>query len=60
MSSPQQLRDMLESVARHKISVDTQHFHGLNEVSTLLERVESGKLAGKAVVIVDGSQVNVV
>ncbi|KAL6233241.1 hypothetical protein BDW75DRAFT_252122 [Aspergillus navahoensis] len=60
MSSPQQLRDMLEFVARHNISVDTQQFHGLSEVSTLLERVESGKLAGKAVVIIDGSQVNVV
>jgi D-arabinose 1-dehydrogenase-like Zn-dependent alcohol dehydrogenase len=50
---------MLEFVARHNISVDTQQFHGLNEVPKLLEMVESEKLAGKAVVIIDGSQVNV-
>lgn len=44
---------MLETVAEHSISVKTNPFFGLREVPKLIELAHSGKMQGKAVVIVD-------
>lgn len=44
---------MLETVAEHKISVKTNPFFGLREIPKLIELAHSGKMQGKAVVIVD-------
>ena len=43
---------MLEMVARHDIKVKTTTFFGLHEVPKLLDKVHTGKLAGKGICIV--------
>ena len=43
---------MLETVAKHNISVKTNPFFGLREIPRLIELAHSGKMQGKAVVIV--------
>ena len=44
---------MLKTVAEHKISVKTNLFFGLREIPNLMELAQSGKMQGKAVVIID-------
>ena len=44
---------MLQVVAEHGISVKTNPFFGLEEIPRLIELVESKKMAGKGVIIVD-------
>jgi len=43
---------MLEMVAKHEIKVKTNPFFGLDEIPKLLDKVHTGKMAGKAVCIV--------
>lgn len=45
---------MLKDVGNHGIKVETNIFHGLNEVPKMVELSHSGKMKGKAVCIVDG------
>lgn len=52
-----QSQDMLNLVGEAGIKVETAKFNGLDEVPKMLELAHSGKLAGKAVCIVDQSQV---
>ena len=40
-------------VADHNISVKTNPFFGLHEIPNLIELAESGKMAGKGVIVVD-------
>lgn len=49
---------MLETVAEHNISVKTNPFFGLREIPRLAELAHSGKMQGKAVVIVDQEEMN--
>lgn len=49
---------MLKVVAEHKISVKTNTFFGLREIPKLIELAHSGKMQGKAVVIVDEEEMN--
>lgn len=49
---------MLEIVAEHNISVKTNPFFGLREIPKLIELAHSGKMQGKAVVIVDEEEMN--
>ena len=49
---------MLETVAEHNISVKTNPFFGLREIPRLVELAHSGKMQGKAVVIVDQEEMN--
>lgn len=44
---------MVNLVAERKISVTTNPFFGLDQIPKLVEYVETGKMSGKAVVIVD-------
>lgn len=44
---------MLEFAAKHRISVKTNLYHGLKEIPRLVEDAHTGKMQGKAVVIVD-------
>lgn len=46
-------QEMLNEVARHKIKVETNLFHGLGEVPKMVELSHSGKMKGKAVCVVD-------
>ncbi|KAI1819178.1 GroES-like protein [Xylaria intraflava] len=57
MCSPEESKDMLKCVADHGIEVRTNAFQGLDEIETLLSTVKSGKLQGKAVIVVDPEQI---
>lgn len=48
---------MLDVVAEHRISVKTNPFNGLNEITELTELVHGGKMAGKGIIIVDPEQI---
>ena len=54
--SQQEAKDMLKLVAEHDISVKTNAFNGLKEIAKLIELAHSGKMSGKAIVIVDQEQ----
>lgn len=51
--SPNQAREMLELVAEQNITVKTNPFFGLKEIPKMVELARSGKMAGKAVNIID-------
>lgn len=57
MCSPKQARKMLETVAEHRITVNTNAFNGLDEIEKLLELAESGKMKGKGIIIMDAEQI---
>ena len=48
---------MLKTVAEHKISVKTNPFYGLGEIPQMIELAHSGKMQGKAVVIIDEEEI---
>ena len=48
---------MLKVVDKHKISVHTNPFQGLEEMKQLVELAEGGKMKGKGVVIMDSEQI---
>ena len=53
MCSQPEAERMLKTVAEHKISVKTNPFFGLRDIPQLIELAHSGKMQGKAVVIID-------
>lgn len=53
ISSASAAKDMLDLVAEHKIKIETNVFHGLNDVPKMVELAHSGKMQGKPVVVVD-------
>ncbi|KAI1432135.1 GroES-like protein [Xylaria sp. CBS 124048] len=57
MASPEESRDMMKCVAEHGVKVRTNIFQGLDSIEELLHTVESGKLQGKAVIVVDPEQI---
>jgi propanol-preferring alcohol dehydrogenase len=48
---------MLDVVAEHGISVQTNAFNGLHEMESLVHLVESGTMKGKGVIIMDEEQI---
>lgn len=56
--APSESRSMLEMVAEHGISVKTNSFKGIKAIPELIDFVHTGKMAGKAIIIVDEEQVN--
>ncbi|KAI0120688.1 chaperonin 10-like protein [Xylariales sp. AK1849] len=56
LCSPEESKSMLRAVAEHGITVKTNQFQGLEQTKELIELVRSGKLSGKAVVVVDPEQ----
>lgn len=56
VSSPRESDDMMKCIVDHGVKVSTKPFYGLDAIDTLLETVESGKLRGKAVIVVDAEQ----
>lgn len=56
IASPGEARDMLKLVAEHGISVETNAFQGLEKVHQAVELAHSGKMRGKAIVVVDDTQ----
>ena len=57
ISSPDEARDMLDVVAKNEIKVKVNLFKGLKEVQKLVDYARSGKMQGKAVVVIDEEQV---
>lgn len=52
-SSPDQLREMIDVVGRHGISVHSTVLHGLEKIGELVQLATSGALKGKGMIIVD-------
>jgi propanol-preferring alcohol dehydrogenase len=50
-------QDMLELVALHGITVQTNSFRGLGEIEKLVELAHGGKMKGKGIVIMDHEQI---
>ncbi|KAL0936094.1 alcohol dehydrogenase GroES-like domain-containing protein [Colletotrichum truncatum] len=48
---------MVEHIEKHGIKLENNIFHGLDKIHEALELVHSGKISGKAVIIVDEEQV---
>lgn len=57
ISSPHEAQAMLDTVAKHGVSVTTNPFHGLDKIPELIELAESGKMMGKGIIIVDEEQI---
>ncbi|RFU27775.1 hypothetical protein B7463_g8554, partial [Scytalidium lignicola] len=55
-SSRKQMQDMVEFVAKHRILVKTNVYHGLNNIPMLVADFHGGKMKGKGVVVVDATQ----
>ena len=53
IAGAQQSQEMLNFCTENKIAVETNVFHGLEEVPKMVELSHSGKMKGKAVVVVD-------
>jgi D-arabinose 1-dehydrogenase-like Zn-dependent alcohol dehydrogenase len=49
---------MIKAVVKHSVASKIQVFHGLDSIHELLDVVQSGKLEGKAVIIVDQEQLD--
>ena len=55
--SPEESKSMLKTIAEHGITVTTVPFEGLDKITDLTELVHSGKIKGKAIIIVDPEQI---
>ncbi|KAI2642114.1 GroES-like protein [Xylaria nigripes] len=55
--SPQECEDMFKCIMDHGVKVRTHVFQGLEQMGALHRTVESGKLQGKAVIVVDPEQI---
>ena len=58
VSTPDEARDMLDLVAQHGITVQTNAFNGLGEIEKLVELAHSGKMKGKGIIIIDQEQID--
>lgn len=57
LCSPEESRSMLETAAKHGVTVKTNPFYGLDKIKELTEMVHGGKIQGKAIIIVDDEQI---
>ena len=55
--NPDDSKDMLDCIAKNGITVTTNPFYGLEKIEDLQEMVHSGKIKGKAVIVVDEEQI---
>ncbi|KAF2676683.1 GroES-like protein [Lentithecium fluviatile CBS 122367] len=55
--SPSEARDMLDVVAEHGVSVNSNAFKGLGKMEELVELAESGKMKGKGIIVMDEEQI---
>ena len=55
--SPSESVSMLETIAKHGVTVTTVPFEGLDKIGELVELVHGGKIKGKAAIIVDPEQI---
>ena len=52
ISTPEEMQDMVDFVAEHKIDVEVNVFKGLDAIDALVDFVPTGKMLGKAVITV--------
>ncbi|ROV88896.1 hypothetical protein VSDG_08909 [Cytospora chrysosperma] len=57
LSSPEESNAMVSFIAEHGVKVETNVFEGLDKIDDLLTMVRSGKIRGKAVIIIDQDQI---
>ena len=57
IASPDDAVEMLDMVAKHKISVTTNPFNSIQELPKLIDFYESGKMMGKGIIIMDPDQI---
>lgn len=57
ISSRSEAQRMLDLVAEHNITVKTNPFFGLKEIPRLVELAQSGKMAGKGVVVIKEKEI---
>lgn len=57
IAGAEQSQEMLNFCAEKKIKVETNVFHGLEEVPKMVELSHSGRMKGKAVVVVDEEEI---
>ncbi|VUC25639.1 unnamed protein product [Clonostachys rosea] len=57
IASPGESKEMLDFIAKHGITVKACPFNGLDSIEELLHHVHSGKLQGKAMIVVDPDQI---
>ncbi|KAI1364938.1 GroES-like protein [Xylaria arbuscula] len=57
LASPKESEEMVQCIAEHGVKVRTNPFQGLESIEELLSVVKSGKLRGKAVIVVDPEQI---
>ena len=55
--NPDESKSMLECIAKNGITVRTVPFEGLDKIEDLTKLVHSGKIQGKAVIVVDPEQI---
>ena len=55
--NPDESKSMLDCIAKNGITVKTVPFAGLDKIEDLTKLVHSGKIQGKAVIVVDPKQV---
>ncbi|KAK9419032.1 putative Enoyl reductase (ER) domain-containing protein [Seiridium unicorne] len=58
LCSPEESKSMLQAIAEHGITVRTNQFQGLDKIKDLIDLIHSGKISGKAVIIVDPTQID--
>lgn len=57
ISGGEETRSMLDTIAKHGVTVTTVPFQGLDKIDELSKLVHSGKLSGKAIIVVDPEQI---
>lgn len=57
LCSAEESKSMLEAMAEHGITVKTNQFRGLDKIKELIDLIHSGKISGKAVIVVDPEQI---
>ncbi|KAK5631345.1 hypothetical protein RRF57_007059 [Xylaria bambusicola] len=57
VASPKESEEMVRCIAEHGVKVHTNPFQGLESIEELLGVVKSGRLRGKAVIVVDPEQI---
>lgn len=57
LSSPEESNAMVSFIAEHGVKVETNVLEGLDKIDDLLTMVRSGKIRGKAVIIIDQDQI---
>lgn len=58
VSSPEESKAMVKFIAEHGVKVKTNVFEGLEKIEELLDVIHSGKIQGKAVIIIDPEQID--